>query len=130
MSANRTTRSTDPSVLVAVSNAMVALHKEQFGRGPERARSNFAGPDALVCLLYDAFLPAEHAMIEIGEAMRVRESRMFMQTATGARFIRAVEELVYRKVTSFASASDPENGMVMEIFVFKPEFSDGDGATA
>jgi hypothetical protein len=32
--------------LAAVSNAMVSLHKEQFGRGPQRARSNFAdGPD-------------------------------------------------------------------------------------
>ena len=31
-------------MLAAVSNALVALHKEQFGRGPTTARSHFAGP--------------------------------------------------------------------------------------
>jgi uncharacterized protein YbcI len=47
------------SKLLEVSNAMVALHKEQFGRGPTRARANFAGPDALMCVWEDALLPAE-----------------------------------------------------------------------
>jgi len=40
----------------AISNAMVKLHKEQFGRGPTRARTHFAGPDALVCVLEDVLL--------------------------------------------------------------------------
>ena len=47
------------SMLTATSNALVALHKEQFGRGPTTARSYFAGPDALVCVLEDVLLPAE-----------------------------------------------------------------------
>jgi uncharacterized protein YbcI len=116
------------ALMVSVSNAMVALHKEQFGRGPKRARSNFAGPDALVCVLDDALLPAEHAMVALGEQQRVRESRMFMQVATSDRFVGAVEELVQRKVRAFASASDPDKGVVMEIFVFEPEpEADGNG---
>src|SRR3954447_15385841 len=105
----------------AVSTAMVALHKEQFGRGPTRARSHFAGPDALVCVLEDALLPAERAMVEMGEAQRVRESRMWFQSATTRRFVEAVEGIVQRTVYSFGSASDPEQGVVMEIFVFEPE---------
>jgi uncharacterized protein YbcI len=64
--------------LQAVSNAMVKLHKEQFGRGPTNARSYFAGPDTLVCTLEDALLPAERTMVEMGEHHRVRESRMFL----------------------------------------------------
>ena len=40
-----------PSVALAVSNAMVKIYKEQFGRGPTKARTNFAGPDVLVCTL-------------------------------------------------------------------------------
>ena len=112
--------------LNAVSNAMVALHKEQFGRGPTRARSHFAGPDALLCMLQEALLPAERAMVEMGEAQRVRESRMWFQSATTRKFIEAVEAIVQRTVYSFASASDPEQGVVMEIFVFEPE-PDGGG---
>jgi uncharacterized protein YbcI len=45
---------------------MVALHKEQFGRGPTRVRSHFAGPDALLCVMDDALLPAESKMVEMG----------------------------------------------------------------
>jgi len=99
---------------------MGALHKEQFGRGPTTARSNFAGPDTLVCIMQDAFLPAERAMVEMGESHRVRETRMWFQVATSKRFIEAVEQIVNRKVFSFASASDPPNGVVMEVFVFEP----------
>src|SRR3954447_11337668 len=113
----------------AVSTAMVALHKEQFGRGPTRARTNFAGSDTLVCVLQDALLPAERAMVEMGEAQRVRESRMWFQVATAQRFIDSVEGIVGRTVYSFTSASDPERGVVMEIFVFEPNASmDGDGS--
>ena len=117
------------SVLNAVSNAMVALHKEQFGRGPTRARTHFAGPDGMVCVLQDALLPAERAMVEMGEAQRVRESRLWFQVATARRFIDSVEQIVGRTVFSFASATDPERSVVMEIFVFEPEPSrDGNGS--
>src|SRR3954465_5641826 len=47
------------SVLAAVSNAMVRLHKEQFGRGPTRARSEWAGPDQLVVTLEDTLTPPD-----------------------------------------------------------------------
>jgi uncharacterized protein YbcI len=114
------------NTLQAVSNAMVRLHKEQFGRGPTNARSYFAGPDTLVCTLEDSLLPAEHAMVEMGEQQRVRESRMFLQVASQERFVEAVEELVSRKVRAFASAIDPDSGVVFEVFSFEP---DGSGPT-
>jgi uncharacterized protein YbcI len=108
------------SVLAAISNALVALHKEQFGRGPTRARTEYAGPDALICIMEDALLPAERAMVEMGEAHRVQESRLFFQSATADQFIAAVEELTQRKVRAFASATDPIAGVVMENYVFVP----------
>jgi len=120
MSAERSKAVAGHDVLVAVSNTMVALHKEQFGRGPKRARSEWAGRDAIVCVLEDALLPAERAMVQMGEQQRVRESRMVMQVATSDRFVEAVEEIVRRKMSSFASASDPDNDVVMEIFLFEP----------
>jgi uncharacterized protein YbcI len=119
------------AVLKSVSNAMVRLHKEQFGRGPMRARSNFAGPDNLVCTLEDVLLPAEQKMVELGEANRVRDVRINFQVATTDEFVMAVEELVGRKVRAFASALDPHSDVVFENFAFEPgapAMGDGDGA--
>src|SRR4051812_35498266 len=112
--------------LVEVSNAMVALHKEQFGRGPTAARSEFAGQDTLVCVLEQALLPAEIAMVELGQQLRVQESRLFLQNATADRMTAMIEGIVGRKVRAFGSACDPRTGTVMEIFTFE-RVGDGDG---
>ena len=114
------------SLLLDVSNALVALHKEQFGRGPTRVQSHFAGADALLCVMDDALLPAERTMVDMGEQQRVRESRMFLQVATADQFIETVEAITGRTVRAFASATDPDNGVVMENFIFEPEHR-GDG---
>jgi uncharacterized protein YbcI len=108
-------------LLQDVSNAMVALHKEQFGRGPTKAQSHLAGADALLCVMEDALLPAERAMVEMGEQQRVREARMFFQVATADQFVATVETITGRTVRAFASATDPDMGVVMENFVFEPE---------
>jgi uncharacterized protein YbcI len=114
------------SMLAAVSNALVALHKEQFGRGPTGARSHFAGPDALVCVLRDALLPAERKLVAMGEHERVREQRVAFQVATAPEFIAAVEQIVGRSVHAFASATDAINDVVFENYLFEPT-SSGDG---
>jgi uncharacterized protein YbcI len=116
-------------LLQDVSNAMVALHKEQFGRGPTRVRSHFAGPDALLCVMDDALLPAESKMVKMGEQQRVRESRMFFQVATADEFVATVETITGRTVRAFASATDPDKGVVMENFVFEPEGRRDGGAS-
>jgi uncharacterized protein YbcI len=109
------------NTLAAVSNAMVRLHKEQFGRGPTHARTDFAGRDVVVCTLDDALLPAERAMVEMGEDQRVRESRSFMQAVTARLFIATVEEIIDRKVRAFSSAIDPGAGVVFEVFALHSE---------
>ena len=116
-------------VLSAVSNAMVALHKEQFGRGPTKARSGFAGPDVLVCALEDVLLPAERKMVAMGQQDRVRDSRTAFQAATATDFVTAVQEIVNRRVRSFASGIDPDANVVFETFYFAPEDArrDADG---
>jgi uncharacterized protein YbcI len=47
------------SLLLEVANAMVRLFKEQFGRGPTKARASWAGPDVLTVVLENTFTPAE-----------------------------------------------------------------------
>ena len=113
------------SSLQAVSNAMVKFHKEQIGRGPTFARSNFADADTLVCVLHDVLLPAELKMVELGDQGRVRESRIAFQAATQTEFIAAVEKILYRKVRAFGSAVDPEANVVFENFYFEPRESGG-----
>jgi len=99
---------------------MVSLHKEQFGRGPTRARSHFAGDDTLVCVLEDALLPAEQAMVEMNQQDRVQEARLFFQMATRAKFVDVVEEIIGRKVTAFSSATDADAAVVWELYIFAP----------
>ena len=118
------------SALQAVSNAMVRLHKDQFGRGPTRARAEFAGPDALMCTLEEVLLPAELKLVELGDEERVREARVAYQAATAPDFIAAVEQIVYRKVRAFASGVDAERNVVFENFLFEPREPDGDGSAA
>jgi len=115
-------------LLQDVSNAMVALHKDQFGRGPTKAQSHLAGADALLCVMDDALLPAERAMVDMGEQQRVREARMFLQVATADQFVATVERITGRTVRAFASATDPDQGVVMENFVFEPEVRQDGGA--
>jgi uncharacterized protein YbcI len=118
------------SALQAVSNAMVRLHKDQFGRGPTRSRAEFAGPDALMCTLEEVLLPAELKLVELGNEERVREARVAYQAATAPDFIAAVEQIVYRKVRAFASGVDPERNVVFENFLFEPRETNGDGSAA
>ena len=119
------TRETGTSVLTEVSNSLVKLHKEQFGRGATSARAHFAGPDTLVCVLHDVLLPAERKLVELGQQDRVRESRTSFQVATAKDFIAAVELIAYRKVRAFASAIDPDADTVFECFSFAPSESNG-----
>jgi uncharacterized protein YbcI len=107
------------SIMLAVSNAMVRLHKEQFGRGPTKARSSYAGRDTLVCTLESVLVPAEQKLIELGQEERVRDTRTSFKAATQGEFIAAVEQLVYRKVRAFAGAVDVRANVAYEIFTFE-----------
>jgi uncharacterized protein YbcI len=113
-------------VLAAVSHAMVALHKEQFGRGATKVRTYFAGPDILVTLMEEGLLPAERVMVGLGEQQRVRENRLFFQVVTRERFVAEIERITGRSVRSFLSATDPDRDVVIEVAVLEPRESRGD----
>lgn len=111
---------TSPSTLLNVSNAIVKIHKELLGRGPTHARAEFAGADALLCVLEGALLPAERALVEIGEHERVRQIRTILQEGTRERFVETIEDLTGREVRAFSSTIDPKAGIVFEVFAFQP----------
>lgn len=105
--------------LAAVSRVTVALHKKQFGRGPQRARAHFAGPDTLLCILEDALLPSEQQLIALGQSTLVREARDALHTAGRSELVNAIEQLVLRKVRACSIAVDPVSGTVFEILTFE-----------
>ncbi len=103
-----------------ISNAMVRIYKEQFGRGPTKARSDYAGPDTLVSTLENSLTPAERTMLAMDEHQRVREIRMFFQHASEAEFTGAVEQITGRKVRSFVSGMDTRTDVATEVFYLEP----------
>ena len=108
-------------ILAAVSREMVRLYKEQFGRGPTKARTHYAGPDTLICTLRDSFTPAERRLAEMGEHQRLRDTRLYFQYATEDEFRGVVEKLTGRKVFAFISGVDAEKDVSSEIFYLEPE---------
>ncbi|HEX8122837.1 MAG TPA: Na-translocating system protein MpsC family protein [Solirubrobacteraceae bacterium] len=114
------------SVLAAISNEMVALFKTQFGRGPTRARTHWAGDNTLVVVLEQTFTPAERNLAEMGQHERLRETRLYFQYATVKEFCEPVERLTGRKVRAFISGTDTQvDGLSTELFVLHPMGYDG-----
>ena len=106
--------------LQELTNAMVRLYKELFGRGPTKARTHYAGPDALVATIQNSLTPAERNMLELGEHQRVGEIRMFFQHASEAEFTGTVEEITGRKVWAFVSGIDTGHDVSSEVFYLDP----------
>ena len=113
-------------MLSAVSNEMIRLYEDQFGRGPTRARSHWASGDLLVTVLEDTFTPAERNLARLQEHERLRETRIFFQYPTVPEFCEPVERLTGRKVRSFISGIDTKvDGLSTEIFVLHPAGYEG-----
>ncbi|HEX6780432.1 MAG TPA: Na-translocating system protein MpsC family protein [Solirubrobacterales bacterium] len=104
------------SLRAEISREMVRLYKELFGRGPTKARTEFAGPDILICSLENTFTPAERSLVELGEHQRLRDTRMYFQYATHDKFVEIVERLTGRKVRGFISGLDADVDICAEVF--------------
>jgi len=118
------------SILADISREMVRLYKEQFGRGPTKARTDWAGPDVLITVLEDTFTPAERNLVRLGEDQKVRDMRTFFQYASVRDFCEPVERLTGRHVRGFLSAIDTKvEGVAMETFLLYPEGHDGPSRT-
>jgi uncharacterized protein YbcI len=104
------------SIQAEISREMVRLYKDLFGRGPTRARTEFAGPDALICTLENTFTPAERRLAEMGEHQRLRDTRLYFQAATEDKFREAVERATGRKVRAFLSGLDADTDVCAEVF--------------
>lgn len=109
------------SMHAEISRAMVRIYKDQFGRGPTKARTDFAGPDVLLCTLEDSLTPAERSLAAMGEHQRLRDTRLFFQHATEDEFRGVVERILGRRVRGFISGIDTERDISVELFYLEPQ---------
>lgn len=114
------------SIRAEISREMVRLYKELFGRGPTKARTEFAGPDIVVCSLENSFTPAERSLAEMGEHQRLRDTRMYFQAATADKFREIVERLTGRKVRAFVSGLDAGKDVCSEVFYLEDGHAERD----
>ncbi|HEY1479406.1 MAG TPA: Na-translocating system protein MpsC family protein [Gaiellales bacterium] len=108
-------------VTAEVTRAIAAVYRDQLGRGPNRARSYFAGHDVLVCILSGTTTPAERYLIQQGQSHRVRETRLVLQSAARHALCDAVERAGARRVVASTSGLDPDADVATEVFVLSPE---------
>ncbi len=103
-----------------ISRAMVSVYKSQFGRGPVKAHTHWAGEDIIICVLEESLTPAEMNLRKLGEHARLRELRTLFQYASVKEFVGPIEQITGRIVRSFISGIDAEEDVSIETFVLYP----------
>jgi len=103
-------------LLSAISNSIVAMLRENYGRGPMRAKT-YALDDIIVCVLRDSgFSAVEQTMMDSGEPERVVDMREDFQRVMAERYKDVIESLTHRKVVAFLSQAHVEPDITMEVF--------------
>jgi uncharacterized protein YbcI len=109
----------DGAVRSAISQAIVRIHAEHYGKGATQAKT-YVWDNLVVTVLRDVLTTAERTLVEVGRADTVREVRGTFQDTMEQTFRSAVERLTGRRVHSFMSQVDPRNGLGVEVFVLEP----------
>jgi uncharacterized protein YbcI len=104
----------------AISNVIVGIHRQYFGRGASRART-VMGADYVICFMEDIYTPVERTLIEAGRFPAVQETRSAFQETMREKFSEAVEELTGRKVIGFLSQVHVDPDLAVETFILEPE---------
>jgi uncharacterized protein YbcI len=115
----KTTTSTHGDVLTAISDGMVALLKEFYGRGPTRAKSYYED-DLVVCLLRGGFTRVEQTLLAGGRGTSVIQQRMEFQELMREHFTAVIEGATGRSVIGFMSGNQQTPDMMCEVFVLAP----------
>lgn len=108
------------SPILEISNAMVRLHKQAFGRGPTKASAHFAGADILIVLLADTTTIAEHNLLALGEAQRLREQRLFHEHALEDEMRSLVERILDRRTIAFVPGFDAHHDVAAVMLTLEP----------
>jgi uncharacterized protein YbcI len=116
--------SKEGELLADVSNAIVGIFVDCYGRGPTKAKS-YMFDDYLITVLDDLLTTVESTLVENGKEHLVREVRLTFQESVADRFKDAVTEITGRKVLTYHSQVTFHPARGFEIFVLEPEDEKG-----
>src|SRR5882672_9567694 len=103
-------------LLAAISNRIVAILREHYGRGPMKAKT-YALDDLIVVVMRGSgFTPLEKTIMESGDPNRVVAMRHDFQHMMTKRFKGTIEELTGRNVLAFLSQAHVDPDITIEIF--------------
>jgi uncharacterized protein YbcI len=114
-------------LLAAISNSIVRILRERYGRGPMKAKTYALDDIVVVVMRAGGFTAAEQTMIDSGEPDRVIGMREDFQRVMAEDYKNAIERLTNRKVLAFLSNAHVEPELTVEIF-FVDRPLDGFGA--
>jgi uncharacterized protein YbcI len=106
-------------ILTAISDGIVGLLKEFYGRGPTQAKTYYHD-DLVVCLLRGGFTRVEQTLLDGGRGHAVIAQRMEFQEVMRDRFTAVVEHATGRSVVGFMSGNQQDPDMICEVFVLSP----------
>ena len=106
-------------MLTAISDGLVALLKEFYGRGPTRTKSYYED-DLVVCVLRGGFSRVEQTLLDGGRGAAVISQRMEFQDVMRERFDAVIEQATGRRVIGFMSGNQQDPDMMCEVFILAP----------
>jgi len=106
--------------LAAVTNGIVKLFRDYYGRGPTKAKSYLMDDRIIMCVLEETMTRVERTLVDTGHGDKVREVRLTFQEAMADEFKRTVADAMGRDVIAYHSqlTLDPDIGF--EFFVLAP----------
>ncbi len=105
--------------LAEVTNGIVRLFSEYYGRGPTRAKTYILEDRYVVTVLRDTMTTVERTLAEKGEADLVRRVRLTFQEAMAASFKGVVEKALGRRVEAYHSQILIEPDVGFEFFLLE-----------
>jgi uncharacterized protein YbcI len=109
-----------------ISNAMVGLYKEHYGKGPTHCRT-YLEPNLVIIVLGGGYTASEQTLFEGGRWYEVRQARQHWQDTMQARFVEIIERLTGQSVRAFMSANHQDPDLAVELFVMDHEQTEQTG---
>ena len=105
--------------LAAVTNGIVKLFRQYYGRGPNKAKSYILDDHIVVCVLEDTMTTVEQTLVKNGETDMVRQVRLTFQGTMADEFKGTVEKAMGRRVKAYHSQLTMEPDIGFEFFVLE-----------
>ena len=109
-------RSSLGAMRATISNEIVRLQAEYYGKGPTRAKT-YIVEDLVVVVLEESFTRAEKTLAERGERDAIEHIRRRFQQQMADDFTSVVEQATGRKVRVFLSETNIDQDVSVETFL-------------